>query len=666
VRLERIAQDLVQCTPVPDWVDHQPYVAEVQDKDASCIANGVCRLLFDAQVDLSGAEPAWHYRTVQRVLTREGAERAAHIVASFDPGYQRLEIHFVRVVRGGDRTEHANPGAFQIFRRETNSLLIPDVRANDIVEVAITLHGTAPVLNGKYVAWVAFDSFNPWFESRHRLVRPLARNVFVKQYNDPPAPIISVSGDTEDSRWQIVGQQKRLPEPLTPPWLVLHPALQFSEFESWGEVACLFAPHYESGALPGALAEEIDRLAAAHQDLEQRAAEWLRFVQRELRYFAVSLGEGGLTPRELESIWSTRFGDCKDAAKLYVAGARRMGLEACAALVSTTHGQFLNDCIATSGIFNHCIVRVRLNGTSYWLDPTIPLQSGDLHNVVQPHAGWALPLTAQTAELEKLAGEQPLHILHWEDEITFGPKRGAPAKLCRNIDYFYWAADSIRNRFANEGTAGFAQTMLKELQSVWPGVAETTSIEVRDDKERNNVTLVLAYEIHDCWKPGNDGSQLDFTVADVAVSRDLQSLANAPRENEIFLGRPRKITSYIRLNMPCNWSGSGWSRELEASCIRYVDRFRIDRRTISNSRELIIGAWSLPAAEAKAYGEVAKKLQENLLIVWARERYGKVRPRTGNWLRIRTSVGGIFRSVWLVVWVLWLLLVIARVLVAHP
>jgi transglutaminase-like putative cysteine protease len=663
---------------VPDWVDHQPYRPEIEDTDGSCIANGTCRLLYDAQVDLSGAEPVWHYRTVQRVLTREGAERAAHIVADFDPGYQRLEIHFVRVVRGGDCIEHAAPGAFQVFRRETNmerlvfdgrltvSLLIPDVRANDIVEVAVTLYGGVPVLNRKYSAWVTFDSFNPWFQSRQRLVRPRARNIIVKQYNDPPERIIAVNGDTEDSRWQIVGQQRRLAEALTPPWLVQHPALQFSEFESWSDVACLFAPHYESSVLPDALAEEIDRLALMHQDPEQRAVEWLRFVQRELRYFAVSLGEGGLTPRELESIWSTRFGDCKDAARLYVAGARRMGLDACAALVSTTHGQALNDWIPSPGVFNHCIVRVRLNGVSYWLDPTTPLQSGNLQGIYQPHAGWALPLTGQTAELERLDGDKPLHILHWEDEITFGPKRESPAKLCRHIDYFFWAADSIRNRFANEGTSGFVQAMLTELQSVWPGVVEAAPIEIRDDKSGNNLTLELTYEIRDCWKPGNDGSQLNFTIADVAVSRDLQPLAGVQRKTEIYLGRPRKMTSYVRLNMPCNWSGGGWSHESDTSCVRYADRFRIDGRTIINSRELVVDGRLLPAAEAKAYSEVAKRLQENLLIVWARERFGKVRPRAGNWFRIKTGVVGGIRSIWTVVWVLWLLLVIARILGAHP
>ena len=57
------------------------------------------------------------------------------------------------------------------------------------------------------------------------------------------------------------------------------------------------------------LPRRIGRLSA------ERAAEWLRFVQRELRYFAFSLGEGGLTPRALEAIWSARFGDCRGCSR---------------------------------------------------------------------------------------------------------------------------------------------------------------------------------------------------------------------------------------------------------------------------------------------------------------------------------------------------------------
>lgn len=665
--------DKVRCVPVPDWIEHKPYLSQMPETEVFCVANGICRLLCDIQVDLSGGELAWHSRTAQRVLTREGAERAAHFVAEFDPGFQRIDVHFIRLLRGEECIEHARPGAFQLFRRETNlerltfnglltaSLLIPDVRVGDILEVGLTMYGSTPVLGGRYATWAGFDCFNPWLESRHRMVRPLARKIIVKEYNNPPKPDVTVEGDVEDSRWHMVGQRRREAEELTPPWLVLVPALQFSEFGNWNDVACLFAPFYEDSIIPEALAEEIDRLAADHEDLEERAAEWLRFVQQKLRYFAFSFGEGGLMPRELEAIWSTRFGDCKDAAKLYIAGARRLGLDVCAALVSTTHGPALNGFAPSPGVFNHCIVRLCLNGVSYWLDPTIRNQSGSLPNIFQPQVGWALPLTSETTQLEKLSSEAPLHVLHCEEELRFGPKRESPAKFRRHIDHFFWAADAIRNRIANEGAAECGRAVLKELQSVWPNIVELEPVVIGDDQVLNCLTLTFNYEIPDCWKQTNKAGRLSFDITDASVAGELSPLRATPRQTEIYLGRPRKITRHVRMDMPRRWAGDGWWQEHEAPGVRYVNRLKIDGRTIGNSKELVIGTWSLPAAQADAYSNVANKLRENLLSIWAGERFGRIRPPVSSGLRISRAL----RAVWLAMILLWILLPLLKILASR-
>jgi hypothetical protein len=643
--------DTVRCAPLPDWVEHEPYLLHAPDAGDACIANGVSRLLQDIQIDLSGSDLAWHCRTAQRVLTRVGAERAAHFVAEFDPAFQRLEVHFIHVLRGEECIEHAKPGAVHTFRRETNleglmlngrltaSLLIPDVRVDDIVELSITIYGSNPALGGKCAGWVAFDPFAPWLESRHRLVRPLTREFSVKPFNDPPEPKITVKDGVEETRWCIVGQKRREAEELTPPWLILAPVLQYSEFAAWSDIAGLFAPLYEGGDIPDELAGEIDRLAQAHEAPAERAAEWLRFVQQKLRYFALSFGDGGLIPRGLEAIWNSRFGDCKDAAKLYVAGARRMGLDACAALISTTHGPTLEDLLPSPNVFNHCIVRLHLNGVPYWLDPTLQMQSGDLENIFQPYTGWGLPLTSETACLEKLGGETPLHFLDWEEELCIGPKRGSPSSLRRSVKHFFSAADSVRNSIANEGTAEFSKQMLKELQATWPAVVETEPMQICDDQAKNCLTAILSYEIRDGWKPAEPNGRLGFGIADTVTNRELNPLNGAQRQTDIYLGYPRKITRRMRIEMPRIWAGQGWQRVHKVpGSIGYIDQLSIDGRAIDHSKELVIEAWSVPAAEANGYFQVARQLQENLLTIWARERFGKVRPfgraRVGEIVRI--------------------------------
>src|SRR5262249_36761819 len=150
----------------------------------------------------------------------------------------------------------------QVFRRETNlerlllngrltvSLLIPDVRVDDLVEMGVTLRGSNPVLGGRYAAWAAFDSVNPWLESRCRIVRPLSRDIVVKTFNDLPEGESREKKNGEGGRGVLAGKRGGEPGAFPPPWLMLAPAIQFSEFAGWSDVAHLFAPFYESVEAP--------------------------------------------------------------------------------------------------------------------------------------------------------------------------------------------------------------------------------------------------------------------------------------------------------------------------------------------------------------------------------------------------------------------------------
>jgi hypothetical protein len=185
-------------------------------------------------------------------------------------------------------------------------------------------------------------------------------------------------------------------------------------------------------------------------------------------------------------------------------------------------------------------------------------------------------------------------------------------------------------------------------------------MEIRDDQARNCLTLVLNYEIRDGWKQANDGKRLSFCIIDAAITgSELNALRGTPRQVEIYLGRPRKFTRFLHMDMPRAWAGTGWLHESEAPGIKFFSRLRIHGRTISNSKELLITKWSLPAAEASAYSQVVKSLHENLLNIYASERFGKLRPMTVGRVsigaRLAAAMGSGFRIVWLIMVGLWII-----------
>ncbi|CCD88790.1 conserved protein of unknown function [Bradyrhizobium sp. ORS 285] len=661
--------DEVRHTPVPAWVDLAAYATEPSPEQESCVANGVCRLLADVQVNLTGSQPLWTFRSAQRILTKDGAERASHIVIEFDPGYQTLEVHYVRILRGDQAIEHARPGCFQVFRRErdierlmlngrlTASFLVPDVRANDILEFCCTLQGDKPIFGGKYQTWVALDAFNPTFDHRHRVLKPRGRTIASRDFNDPPHPEISVRDDVEDIRRRLVGQKKISPSaPLTPPWVFETPAFQLSEFESWGDVAGLMAGAYDSGDIPPELAADIDRIGQAFADPEQRAVEWLRFVQGELRYFFLSLGEGGLTPRDLETIWSGRFGDCKDKARLYVAGARRLGLDACAALVSTTHGVALDQVLPSPAAFDHCIVRLRLAGRSYWLDPTLSVQGGSLDQIEVPHLGWALPLAPDVSRLEQMPEHAVQHIMHCHDDWRVGPTRQAPATLRRSLEFSAWGADQIRNMIANEGETGLARGLLSQLQANWPTATEATPIEIQDDRVHNKIVLDARYTMSDCWRASDKPDQIHLQFVDNNIGTDLSGAGLAAREHDIYVGRPRRLSWLLQVEMPRDWPDARSEETHELPGLRLASRYSSDGRHVESFKELTVESWTVPRSKAESYDLLVRCAQQNILFVQASAKHDKIRP-PGFQSNLNLKVSAPF-----VVGVLWLAIAVLRAL----
>ena len=176
---------------------------------------------------------------------------------------------------------------------------------------------------------------------------------------------------------------------------------------------------------------------------------------------------------------------------------------------------------------------------------------------------------------------------------------------------------------------------------------------VDDDPTRNRLTATLTYEIRDCWIPAQTGDRLAFQVADMSIARELGPLNGTDRRTDIFLGRPRKVTRELRMEMPRSWPGQGWEHRYQAPGVNFINRLEFSGRTIIGFKELHINAWTMPASRAGDYGDVAKKLHENLLKIWAKERFGNI-----------CSPAAAKRSIAMIIWLsliaLWVLLQVAN------
>ncbi|WP_441240494.1 TonB family protein [Tardiphaga sp. 768_D3_N2_1] len=623
----------------PSWTETVNSTDIISDADIHAW-NGVIRILSDNQILLTADETQNYHRRVSRIISRAGAEHAAHFTLEFDAHFETVQIHSLKIVRDGQEIEHANADSIQLLRREKNfdrlifdgrltaSFLIPDVREGDIVDVSFTIRNENPILCSRWSGWFEFDPYFPWATTHFRLLSPPTTGIKLRAFNAAPQPTERTLDSNKEWIWTWSARARVYPEDLCVPWQILHPCVQLSEIPSWGDIAEFLSGYYQDTKIPNEIKDEVCRIAETFRTPGDQATAWLRFVQKNLRYSAAAMINGGVIPRPLQTILASRFGDCKDATRFYLAGARELGLDVCAALVSTTNGLGLNDILPSLGAFDHCIVRLRVDGVSYWLDPTIPDQGGTLSSSYPPVTGWGLPLSKEARGLERIADRPAPHILHTEDKLEVGPRFGSPAVWTRDIEFSNLFADRIRHLAASSGSAALSRFMLEDAKRHWGNVSEVLPLQLEDEPERNAVRITALYKVNDLWIRNGEGGDISLKVPDFRFLDEIAPLrATHGRKSDIYLGRPRKLTQRFEIVLPKDWHWNNFQFSKELSCLSYSVRAVLEgRRSLIISRSLSVDSASLTAAECSDYGELTDVIGRNVIQIAAKERRDVIKP----------------------------------------
>jgi transglutaminase-like putative cysteine protease len=623
--------------PVPAWVELEPYPIPAT-ANPHFIVGGASVLLDESQIDLCGSERAWFYRRAEMVTASTGAERVAHFSVTYDPRYEHIEVHAIQVRRGAQLIDHTG-AAFETMRREQNMdrlivdgrqsivLAIPDVREGDVVETAYTRYGIRKSLGGRHSAWIGFEWATGIVEVRFRQRYPKSRALNERGYNDPPAATQTEKDDVIDRRVRTFERPGFRYEPLTAPWQLQSASIQWSEWRDWAEVAANFEPLYrEDGPLPKEIEDEIKAIEAAEPTAAGRAAAALRFVQSAIRYYAISMGEGGFTPRRYEQICETRYGDCKDKSKLFVAMARRLGLDAHPALVNTRDGYMIDAALPTGEIFDHCIVRLAVDGKVYWLDPTNSPQRSPLNTIGQAHLGWALVLKPGVNALERMADPPVEQLVDTLETVHLG-KVADPVRYEWQHKFRGVRAEGMRARLARDGAVGVFKSFGEDIQRVWPKARVVTQEVVSDNLDTNTLTIREAYEIEDAWTRTDDGAY-KFGTRDFTIRGTLAPLDPGDRKHAIFLGHPGRVSRRVDVRSSTTQSG-GWDHRIEGSTLGFRDEMRVvSPQYLVLEQTLEIRSMLLPASESHVYRKVFERMEGNELVLTEHAPGGKASSKT--------------------------------------
>jgi transglutaminase-like putative cysteine protease len=398
--------DQVQRAAVPDWVVPSELMP-VPEAPAGLVfvrrSDGLVH--FDAQ----GQE---YYQSYRMRILHPNALQLGNLSIAWDPSAGAPTVHFIRVYRGEQVIDVLETASFEILRREgqleaasldgtlTAILRVPDLRVGDELEVGLTTRSNDPTL-GANDAGLLVLAADP-APGRYRL------GLSWEEGNEPRLRMTPEMAAAAQRQARAVTFSFDNPGPLTPPndapprygW---QRVIEYSDFPDWASISRHFARLFTQAATLDAgspLREEARRIAAAHSTPLDRAGAALRLVQQDVRYVYVGLNGGNLTPATADATWQRRYGDCKAKTALLLALLGELGIEAEPVLASNAGADDgLDERLPNPRIFDHVLVRARINGSDYWLDGTLPPVAGPARAPVMPYR-WTLPLTAQGRSIE--------------------------------------------------------------------------------------------------------------------------------------------------------------------------------------------------------------------------------------------------------------------------
>jgi transglutaminase-like putative cysteine protease len=524
----------------------------------------VAYVLRDMQTRIDQRGKVTYFHSASRALDGGGVEKMANVSINFDPSYQALTLHAINVIRDGVVIPKLPGARVHVLQRETEldylvydgsmtaSVLLDDIRIGDMVEYAFSLDGVNSVFQGKISGRAEMEWAVPVEHSFLRLLTPSNRPLRIAARNTRLEPRLTEAGGYRDYRWEQHNIPALKVDQGAPEWFDPYASVQWTEFADWAAVVQWALPLYQPARKQEApLRQEIERIAREHPDAAGRVAAVLKLVQRDIRYLGIEVGPGSHAPTAPDKVYQRRFGDCKDKTLLAVTMLQALGIDAVPALVNTGIGREVLNWAATPTAFNHVLVRVLVDGKLYWLDPTRPLQQGDLAHLYQPDYGYALVLAPDSKALTLMGQHSTAHkVVRAVFDSTAGADK--PVDYTISTTVHGQSADNLRRELANNRADMVTQYSNFYARS-YPDIRANGGLGIQDDTVRNALTVVEPYCIPGFWALDKNGQRRKAHIEASEIEAPLKAPDAVGRNAPLRIDYPYEVTESTEVLLPHRW-----------------------------------------------------------------------------------------------------------------
>ncbi len=601
----------VKYGPPGSWVKPQFFSQSFGEPSDSSADERV--LLQEQQYNAAQNEMFFH--SDRQILTTAGEQNGSTITVDFNPAYQTLTFHWVRLWRGPQHLDRLDTNKVEVLQQEKDLdqlllngeqsavLVLDDVRVGDVIDYAYSITGENPVSAGHFSAVVPVEMEEPAGRLLTRVLWPRLKPLYAKPHDCAVRPVTVVGQETVEYTWDIEPAPGITLEDSLPNWCDPEQWVQLSDFSSWAEVnQWAMALFQVQSPFSADLARKIAEWKQL-EDPEQETLAALRFVQEDVRYFGIEMGTSAERPTDPSTVFARRFGDCKDKSLLFVSILRALGIEAWPVLVNATFERGIADWAPSAAAFDHCIAEVQCNGLVYWLDPTMNYQRGPLAAHYLPPYGYGLVIAPRTTGLTPIPQNTGLPMTTTTEYFQIG-RTSEPSELK--------VVTVAEGRDADIFRELFATTKLGDIQSVdahfysefYPGIKMSAPIVTQDDEEQDTFQITEFYTIDKIWTQSGSGKKFECSFYAPTMDALFRKPVNTDRKYPLGIDFPRHQILRTDVTLPDNVSFGDATKTISDAAFT----FRKDRRC--GGRRMVLKYEYESLSDSLSPDEVADHLQK--------------------------------------------------------
>jgi len=434
-----------------------------------------------------------------------------------DTSFQQVNFHVFKIHRDGEIIDRLDDLELKLINDESSldqniisgtmmvNGILTDIRKNDEVEIAYSIVGENPIYEGQYHDVNFLQAFNHIDILNTKFIGPIGEKFYINIFDESTVDY-KVYEEGNSVIHEVTGINVSSPELEESMSFSSHPfnAMETTTSKNWAAVK-----HWGQSIFEKETSQELDdlynKLYEPSKSKLENATKILDHVQNSIRYISLNGGIGSILPTKPSEVIKRNFGDCKDKSLLLIHLLDKLGAEyAYAALVSSSSGKGLKKYIGGPILFDHVVVKAKIDGKVIWVDPTSSLQGGTFANRHSYNFGYALVVDQEDTGLEMMNTAGDKSDIEIIEEFDFSDMKGDATLIVTTI---------LKGKMADYSRNVLDILSLKELEKqskevyskIFLDVKTDKRMTVEDDYENNVIQLVESYIIGTPWQEKHNG-----------------------------------------------------------------------------------------------------------------------------------------------------------------